>query len=92
MAFQQQENITKDGIEDFEITLFVPGPSNVDGVQSGKVNYQILMSDGKIDGSNQADLLARLADDAAGLVHLSNLADLRDYIRTRLNNEALPTP
>jgi hypothetical protein len=93
MAFQQQENITKDGIEDFEIKFFVPGPSNADGVQSGKISYQILMSDGSIRGNNQVpDLLDRLTDDAAGLVHLANLADLRDYIRDRLNAEALPTP
>ncbi len=91
MAFQQQQNITKDGIEDFEITFFVPGPSNIDGAQSGKVSYQILMSDGGIKGGNQVpDLLDRLTDDAAGLVHLTALADLRDYIRTRLNAEALP--
>lgn len=91
MTFEQQQNITKDGIEDFEISLFVPGPSNTDGVQSGKVSYQILMSNGKIDGGNQVpDLLDRLTDDAAGLVHLANLADLRDYIRIRLNAEALP--
>jgi hypothetical protein len=93
MAFQQQENITKDGIEDFEVSFFVPGPGNIDGVQTGKVDYQILMSNGEIDGSNQVpDLLDRLTDDAEGLVHLSNLASLRDYIRTRLNNEVLPTP
>lgn len=91
MAFEQQVNITKDGIEDFEIVFFIPGPGNTEGVQSGKVSYQILMSNGSIDGSNQvSDLLDRLTDDAAGLVHLANLADLRDYIRTRLNNEALP--
>lgn len=93
MAFEQQQNITKDGIEDFEIVLFVPGPSNVDGVQSGSVGYQILMSNGNITGGHQVpDLLDRLTDDAAGLVHLANLASLRDYIRDRLNAEALPTP
>jgi hypothetical protein len=32
----------------------------------------------------------RLGDDAPGLAHLSNLASLRDYIRTRLENEVLP--
>ncbi len=93
MAFEQQTDETKDGIEDIEIVLFSPGPSNVDGIQSGKVSYQILMSDGSIDGSNQVpNLLDRLEDDAAGLVHLVNLASLRDYIRDRLNAEALPTP
>ena len=91
MAFEQRQNVTKDGIEDFEIVFFVPGPSNVDGAQSCNVNYQFLMSDGKIEGGNQVpNLLDRLTDDAAGLVHLANLADLRDYIRIRLNNEALP--
>jgi hypothetical protein len=89
MAFEQEVNLTKDGIEDFEIVFFVPGPGNVEGVQSGKVNFQISMSDGSIQ-ERGADLLERLTDDPAGLVHLSNLVDLRDYIRTRLNNEVLP--
>ncbi len=93
MTFEQQQNITKDAIEDFEIVLFAPGPSNIDGVQSGKVNFQNLMSDDSIDGNNQVpDLLDRLTDDAEGLIHLANLASLRGYVRTRLNNEALPTP
>ncbi len=89
MAFEQETNLTKDGIEDFEIILFVPGPGNVEGVQAGKVDFQISMSDGSIQTKN-ADLLERLADDAPGLVHLSALVALRDYIRNRLNNEALP--
>lgn len=93
MAFQQQQNITKDGIEDFEVIFLTPGPSNINGVQSGNINFQILMSDGSIDGNNQVpDLLDRLTDDAEGLIHLANLVNFRDYIRTRLNNEALPTP
>lgn len=91
MAFEQHVNITKVGIEDFEIRLFVPGPSNIDGIQAGIISFQILMSDDSIEPA-ESDLIARLGDDAAGLVHLSNLADLRDYIRTRLNDEALPTP
>ncbi len=89
MVFEQQQNITKIGIEDFEIRFFVPGLGNVDGVQAGELSYQILMSDSNIEVAI-ADLLIRLTDDAAGLVHLANLQDLRDYIRARLNAEALP--
>ncbi len=90
MAFDREDNITKVGIEDFEIVLFVPGPSNTEGEQSGQLNFQILKSDGEIATKPIIDLLDRLGDDAAGLTHLSNLASLRDYIRTRLNDEVLP--
>jgi hypothetical protein len=90
MAFEQEVNLTKDGIEDFEIVFFSPGPGNISGVQSGSLNFQILMSDGSIRTKEVNDLLDRLTDDAAGLVHLAALADLRDYIRTRLDNEVLP--
>lgn len=89
MPFEQQQNITKIGIEDFEIRFFSPGPGNIDGVQAGDLSYQILMSDSDIEVAI-ANLLIRLTDDAAGLVHLANLQDLRDYIRVRLNAEALP--
>ncbi len=89
MAFPQEADITKDSIEDFEVKFFVPGPSNIEGVQSGEFSVQIMSSDGSkmIRGY---DLLERLTDDAAGLVHLANLADLRDYLRTRSNAEILP--
>lgn len=89
MAFTRETDITKDAIGDFEIGLFVPGLSNVEGVQAGNLNVQIIMSDGSIEPV-LFDLLARLQDDAAGLTHLANLASLRDYIRTRLNDEVLP--
>ncbi len=89
MAFQRQVDITKDDIADFEIIFFVPDPLDLDGVQSGQLNVQIKKSDGKIENV-PFDLLVRLQDDAAGLVHLANLVSLRDYIRIRLNNEVLP--
>jgi len=87
--FEQEINLTKVGIEDFEIRLFIPGPSNTEDVQAAKCEVQILMSDGTVI-VREFDLLERLGDDAPGLIHLSNLADLRDYIRIRLNNEVLP--
>jgi hypothetical protein len=90
MAFNREIDVTKDAIEDFEIVFFMPGPSNTDGVQSGQLNVQILISDGSVI-TKSFNLLLRLQDDAEGQQHLSNLADLRDYIRTRLNNEVLPT-
>ncbi len=89
MAFDREVNVTKIGIEDFAVEFFVPGPNNDEDVQSGRLSTQILASDNSISNRN-FDLLERLGDDAAGLVHLQNLADLRDYIRTRLNDEVLP--
>lgn len=89
MAFEQQQNVTKIGIEDFEIRFFVPGPGNPD-VQSGDLDYQILMSNGKIQAGPTIDLIARLPDTPEGVVFLQNLMDLRDHLRARLNAEALP--
>lgn len=89
MAFDREQDITKDSIEDFEIVFFVPGPSNAGGVQAGQLNAQILMSDGSIE-NKPFDLLARLEDDAEGQIHKAALASLRDYLRTRLNDEVLP--
>lgn len=89
MAFERETDVTKDTIQDFEINFFVPGPDNVDGVQSGNLSVQILISSGEILTRNY-NLLLRLNDDAPGLVHLSNLSDLRDYIVARLNAEVLP--
>lgn len=89
MAFQREDDVTKDTIQDFQIVFFVPGPANVDGVQSGEIDVQILLSSGQTF-NRQYDLLVRLQDDAAGLTHLSNLADLRDYIKIRLDDEVLP--
>ncbi len=89
MAFTRETDITKDEIGDFEIVLFVPGASNTEGVQAGNLNAQIVMSDGSIEPVS-FDLLARLQDDAAGQTHLANLAELRDYIEGRLNDEVLP--
>jgi hypothetical protein len=89
LAFPREDNVTKDTIQDFEIVFFVPGPDNVDGVQSGRIDVQIFLSSDE-SFNRQYNLLARLQDDAAGLVHLSNLADLRDYIKARLDAEVLP--
>lgn len=89
MAFNRETNITKESIQDFEISFFVPGPSNTDDGQSGILNAQIRFSDGSVE-TRSFNLLARLQDDAAGQAHLANLASLRDYIRSRLNDEVLP--
>lgn len=91
MAFEREENVTIDSVQDFSIGFFVPGPLNAEGEQSGKIEAQLLKSDGKVK-IKVADLLARLQDDAEGLVHLSNLVDLRDYIKVRLDAEVLPLP
>ena len=89
MEFERQVDITKDAIGDFEINFSVPDPLDTEGVQSGIINVQIKKSDGSIENIS-FDLLLRLQDDTAGLAHLANLADLRDYLRIRLNDEVLP--
>lgn len=89
MAFEQQENVTITGFEDISISLFVPGISNVEGVQSGEIEIQLIQSNSQIRTVSY-DLLARLADDAAGLTHRTNLLALRDYILTRIPLEVLP--
>ena len=90
MAFDRETNVTKTGIEDFEIRLFVPGPNNQDNPQSAIIAVQIALSDGSLS-RRRFDLWERLGDDAAGLTHRQNLLALRDYVETRLNNEVLPT-
>lgn len=93
MAFNREENVTIVGIEDFEVRLFSAGPSNTEGVEAVELTYQNLMSNGEIEASEKiVNLLVRLPDDAEGLIHLANLASFRDYIRIRLNAEAIPTP
>ncbi len=89
MAFEQQQDVTITGFRDVSISLFVPGVSNVEGVQAGEIEIQLTQSDGIIKVVDY-DLLARLGDDAAGLTHLANLIALRDYILVRIPLEVLP--
>lgn len=89
MAFERQQNVTITGFEDISISLFVPGMSNIEGIQDGKIEIQLTQSNGKIKIAS-FDLLARLADDAEGLTHRSNLLALRDYILARISVEVLP--
>lgn len=90
MPITPEESPTKVGIEDFQILIFVPGPGNPSGVQTMELTFQILRSDGSIVQGKKVDALARLEDDAEGLIHRTNLAAFRDYYRARLNSEALP--
>jgi len=89
MAFEQQENVTITGFEDISINLFVPGVSNVDDIQAGQIDIQLAQSNNTIKIVSY-DLLARLGDDATGLIHLANLIALRDYILARISVEVLP--
>lgn len=89
MAFEREVNQTKDTIADFESKLFSHDPLDSEGEDSGLLSAQIKKSDGSIE-NRRYDLLERLQDDAAGLVHLANLASLRDYLRARLESEVLP--
>jgi hypothetical protein len=89
LSFEQQQNVTITGFEDVWISLFVPGVSNVESVQSGRIEIQLALSDGKIRLANY-DLLARLQDDPAGQTHATNLLAMRDYILARIETEVLP--
>ncbi len=90
MAFERQQNVTITGFEDISISLFVPGASNTEGIQTGTIEIQLTQSNGKIKVVS-ADLLARLGDDAEGLTHRTNLLAMRDYILARIPTEVLPT-
>lgn len=90
MAFNREVNVTKVSIGDFEIRLFVPETIGPATPQTGELEVQIVLSDQTIQ-IKQFDLLDRLGDDAAGETHLANLVSLRNYIKTRLQNEVLPT-
>lgn len=89
MPFEQQENVTIVGFEDISISLFVPGVSNIDGIQAGQIDIQLVLSNNQIKVISY-DLLARLGDDAAGLIHRANLLAMRDYILARIPAEVLP--
>ena len=93
MAFNREQDITKDDIGDFEIRFFVPKVEvpEEEIVQTGTLNAQIEMSDGSVEVVS-FNLLARLQDDAAGQQHAINLVLLRDYAKGRLLAEVLPTP
>ncbi len=89
MAFTPLSTITPESIQDWSIQMFIPGPLNTNDPQSATIEFQVMHNDGKIK-LTMADLLARLADDAEGLVHLANLNSLKTYIVARANSELLP--
>lgn len=91
MAFEREENVTIDSVQDFAVNFFVPGPLNTEGVQSGKIEAQLFNSDNST-ATREYNLLLRLQDDAEGLVHLANLIAIKDYLRLRLDAEVLPLP
>ncbi len=85
MAFEREVDVTKDTIGDYEITFMV----KVVGADTGEIEVQIVTSSGQIF-TRTYNLIARLQDNAAGLVHLANLVALRDYLNLRLDDEVLP--
>lgn len=91
MTFTRLEDITKIGIEDWELNFFVPGPSNTENLLSGILNVQVLLSNGKIE-TIPLNALLRLNDDVEGQGYLTNLNNMKDYITVRLNTELLPIP
>lgn len=90
MAFEQEANITKERIAAIEIRAYAKDPLDSDDQNAGYLDFQIGMSDGTVQHRSRSDLFARLQDDPAGQQHLQNLIALRNYIRTRLENEVLP--
>ena len=64
MAFQRKTNITIARIGGFESVLTSPDPLGTEA-QSGRLNVQLVMSDGTIQPLS-FNLLARLQDDAVG--------------------------
>ena len=85
MAFQREDDVTKDIIGDYEVKFH----RNKSGPDTGEIETQIIVSSGEIF-TRRYNLIARLQDDAAGLVHLANLVALRDYLDLRLDDEVLP--
>ncbi len=85
MAFQREDDVTKDTIGDYEVKFH----RSKSGPDTGEIEAQIIVSSGEIF-TRRYNLIARLQDDAAGLIHLANLVALRDYLDTRLDNEVLP--
>jgi hypothetical protein len=85
LAFPREDNVTKDEIGDYEIT-FTISPT---GPDTGEIEVQIIISSGE-RFTRQYNLIARLQDDAEGLIHLANLVALRDYLNIRLDAEVLP--
>lgn len=88
MTFARPSEPTIVDYGDIEITLFAPGANNPEGVQTGVVKVQYIWSDGMIR-VHKYDLLLRLQDDAEGQGYLTGLANLRDYIKNRIETEVL---
>jgi len=85
MAFEREVDVTKDSIGDYEIVFTV----KVVGSDTGQLEVQIVTSSGRIF-TKPYNLIERLQDNAAGLIHLANLIALRDYLNLRLDDEVLP--
>ena len=88
MALEQAESISPTGRGAISINFYIPDPEHFQEEQSGTLNVQVRYSDGRVE-EKRYDLVARLQDDAAGEAHLANLADLRDYIITRVQTEVI---
>lgn len=85
MAFTREDDVTKDVIGDYEVKFL----RSRSGPDTGEIEAQIIVTSGEIF-TRSYNLIARLQDDAAGLVHLANLVALRDYLDIRLDDEVLP--
>ena len=85
MAFSRENDVTKDTIGDYEIKFL----RSRSGPDTGEIEAQVILSSGEIF-TRSYNLIVRLQDDAAGLIHLANLVALRDYLDVRLDDEVLP--
>ncbi len=85
MAFQREDDVTKDTIGDYEVKFL----RSKSGPDTGEIEAQVILSSGEVF-TRSYNLIVRLQDDAAGLIHLANLVALRDYLDVRLDDEVLP--
>lgn len=87
MAFEREADVTKDSVGDYEIIFTV----HAIGPDTGQIEVQIVTSSNGIF-TRTYNLIDRLQDDPAGLIHLAALIALRDYLDIRLPDEILPIP
>jgi len=85
LAFQREDDVTKDTIGDYEVKFL----RSKSGPDTGEIEAQVILSSGEVF-TRRYNLIVRLQDDAAGLIHLANLVALRDYLDVRLDDEVLP--
>jgi len=92
-ALDRAVDITIEDLWSWEFRILVPGPPNTEEEQQVQLRNRLLMSDGSISNHVTNNLITKLSeDDPTGVLHVTNLLSLRDYIQNRIDLEVLPTP